>query len=315
MPDTYKLIPERKTLHGHFSPQLPAILTIKSGDSVHYSTLEAGWGLEPFQGRSYYQRRKFEGLTELDDGHAMVGPIAIDGAKAGQTLEIEIKAIRPASWGYCLAGGWHNTVNERLGIDKDGIVHPWTLYPDEGIGRNELGHEISLKPFMGVMGMPPPEAGIHSTVPPRIWGGNMDCKELVVGTKLYLPISVDGALFSVGDGHAVQGDGEVSTTAIECPMEHVELAFNVLDDFPLTSPVANTPNGWLAMGFHEDLDEATYIALEAMFALMQRLWNYERLDAIALASLAVDLHITQIVNKVRGVHAMLPHGRIRQISE
>ena len=139
----------------------------------------------------------------------------------------------------------------------------------------------------------------------------MDCKELVVGSRLFLPIPVEGGLFSVGDGHGVQGDGEVSGTAIECPMDLVELTFHVRDDFPVTAPVAHTPAGWLTMGFDTDLTKATYIALEAMFALMERLFNLEHLDAVALASLTVDMRVTQIVNGVRGAHAVLPHGSVR----
>jgi acetamidase/formamidase len=152
---------------------------------------------------------------------------------------------------------------------------------------------------------------VHSTIPPRVTGGNIDCKELGVGSTLYLPIAVEGGLFSTGDGHAVQGDGEVSITAIECPMDRVDLTFELVDDMPLTTPVANTPAGWITLGFHEDLDEALVIALEAMLTLMKRLHGLERLDALALASLTVDCRITQVVNGVRGVHAVLPHGAIR----
>ncbi|MCA9907620.1 MAG: acetamidase/formamidase family protein, partial [Anaerolineae bacterium] len=153
--------------------------------------------------------------------------------------------------------------------------------------------------------------GVHSTVPPRPTGGNIDCKELIVGSTLYLPIAVEGGLFSTGDGHAVQGDGEICVTAIECPVDRVDLTFDLLDDMPLTTPIANTPAGWITLGFHEDLDEALVIALEAIVALLQRLHGLSRLDALALASLTVDFRITQVVNQVRGVHAVLPHGAIR----
>ncbi len=313
MAKTYTLRPERKTLHGHFSRDLAPVLAIAPGDMVQYATRDGNWGLEPFEGGDYKLRREFEGREpELDVGHPLVGPIAIENARPGMTLEVHIKEVRPEKWGFCLAGGWPSATNERLGITDRGIVHAWTLDPETGVGRNHLGHTVALRPFMGIMGMPPDEPGIHSTTPPRIWGGNMGCKELVAGSRLYLSIPVEGGLFSVGDGHAAQGDGEVSSTAIECPMEMVELTFHLHDDFPVTTPVANTPAGWVTMGFHESLDEATFIALEAMFALMGRLYQLERLDAIALASIAVDLRVTQIVNGgVRGVHAILPHGRVR----
>src|SRR5438477_1843029 len=186
----------------------------------------------------------------------------------------------------------------------------WTLDADNMMARNRLGHISALHPFMGVMGMPPDEPGVQPTAPPRPCGGNIDCKELVAGSTLYLPISVPGALFSVGDGHAVQADGEVSGTAIECPMERVELTFRLNDTLRITTPWANTPAGWLTLGFHEDLNEATYIALQAMLDLLTSRYRMERAEALAMASLLVDMRITQIVNGVRGVHALLPHGAI-----
>ena len=161
------------------------------------------------------------------------------------------------------------------------------------------------------MGMPPPESGIHSTQPPRVWGGNIDCKELGAGSTLFLPIPVDGALFSAGDCHARQGDGEVSQLAIECPLERAELTLSVRDDLPLTTPVAWTPAAWLTFGFDENLDEAAATATDAMLDLMGREHDLERRDALALASLVVDLRVTQIVNRVKGVHAVLSHDAVR----
>jgi acetamidase/formamidase len=162
-----------------------------------------------------------------------------------------------------------------------------------------------------VIGMPPPEPGIHPTQPPRVSGGNIDCKELMAGSTLYLPIPVDGALFSAGDGHARQGDGEVSQVAIECPLERAELTLSVRDDLPLTTPIAWTPTAWLTFGFDEDLDEAAAIATDAMLDLMGREHDLERRDALALASLVVDLRVTQLVNRALGVHAVLAHDAVR----
>jgi acetamidase/formamidase len=177
-------------------------------------------------------------------------------------------------------------------------------------GRNQHGHTVRLRPFLGVLGMPPAEPGIHPTRPPRRCGGNIDCKELVAGSALYLPIAVPGALFSAGDGHAAQGDGEVAGPAIECPMEQVDLTFALRDDLPLHVPYAHTPAGWVTFGLHEDLNEATLLALDAMLDLLAAQMGIHRKDALALASVAVDLRVTQIVNQVRGVHAVLPHGAI-----
>jgi acetamidase/formamidase len=159
--------------------------------------------------------------------------------------------------------------------------------------------------------MPPPEPGVHATGPPRAWGGNLDCKELVAGTTLYLPVPVDGALFSAGDGHARQGDGEVSSTAIECPLERAELSLTLREDFELRTPLARTRDSWIALGLGGSLDEAAANATDAMLALMERELGLERRDALALASVVVDLRVTQVVNGVLGVHAVLRDDAIR----
>jgi acetamidase/formamidase len=161
-----------------------------------------------------------------------------------------------------------------------------------------------------VVGLAPAAPGRHSTVPPRPTGGNLDCKELVAGSILYLPVAVDGALLSIGDGHARQGDGEVGGTAIECPMT-TELTLDVRDDLPVRTPVADTPAGWVTMGVAESVDEASYRALEAMFDLMQQRLDLSRAQAAALASVVVDLRVTQIVNQTVGAHAVLPHDALR----
>ncbi|MFN8448114.1 MAG: acetamidase/formamidase family protein [Anaerolineae bacterium] len=315
MPSTHTIPLELRNMRGYFSPDLAPILTIDPGDSVVSGTLEAGWHTEPslVVDGAYREGGHFPGYDpdSYGTGHAMIGPVAVRGAQPGMTLVVRVNAVVPGAWGGCYAGGWKAPVNARYGIEERGVVHAWTLDAEKLIGRSQLGHTVTLRPFLGVMGMPPPEPGRHVTTPPRAWGGNMDCKELTAGTTLYLPIPVEGALFSFGDGHAVQGDGEVSITAIECPMQQVDLTLDLRDDFPITTPHACTPQGWLTLGFGDTLDDATYAALEAMFALIQKQYGVERLDAIALASLTVDLRITQIVNDVVGVHAFLPHGAIR----
>ena len=305
--------PERRTLHGHFSPELEPVLWIDSGDTVRFRTLESGWNIESrTSSRHEDQPRTFEPRDpELDSGHALCGPIAIRGAEPGMTLAVRIDAVRPGTWGTTFAGGWSHPVNERLGLLNEGTILRWTLDPDALIGRDQFGHTVALRPFMGVMGMPPAEPGIHSTVPPRATGGNIDCRELVTGSTLYLPIAVPGGLFSVGDGHAAQGDGEVAVTAIECPIERVDLQFTLLPELRLAMPRAHTPAGWLTFGFDTDLNQAMMVALEAMVELIGEQYHLARAEALALASIVVDLRITQIVNQVRGVHAVLPHNAIR----
>jgi acetamidase/formamidase len=296
---------ERRTLHGHFSRDLPAVLTIDSGDTVAFSCLDAGWNVEP--GRKFEPR---EG--ELDDGHALIGPIELRDARAGQLLEVRIDEVRVGSWGATFAGGWSTPLNDRLEVSEgDGSVVRWSLDASKGIGRDGEGREVDLRPFPGVLGMPPPEPGIHSTGPPRKWGGNIDCKELVAGTTLFLPVPIDGALFSAGDGHARQGDGEVSQTAIECPLDRLELTLSIHEEPVLQTPVARIPEAWLTLGLAEDLDEAAAIATDAMLGLMGRELGLGRRDALALASVVVDLRVTQIVNGVKGVHAVLRDDAIR----
>ena len=304
--------PERATLHGSFSRDFSPALTIEPGDTVHFRTLDAGWHLGPFTNEEERLTNVFTPRSkERDSGHALCGPIAIRGALPGMALEVRINDIRPGSWGWTIGGCRKDKVNAYLGLLEECDELLWTLDADSMTGRDQYGHTIQLRPFMGVMGLPPDEPGIHPTPPPRFCGGNMDCKELVAGSILYLPVTVPGALFSVGDGHGVQGDGEVSGVAIECPMERVDLTFYLRDDMPLKTPRVRTTNAWMTLGFHTDLHEATLIALDAMLDLMNEQYSLPRARALALASLIVDLRITQIANGVLGVHAVLPDGAIQ----
>jgi len=303
---------ERRTLHGHFSRDLAPVLTIVSGDTIAFSAPDAGWGIGPPQDAGGTRERFEPRDPELDRGHPLIGPIEVRGARAGQTLEVRIEEVRVGSWGITDAGGWSTPLNERLDVaEGESATLVWELDADAEVGRDQLGREVRLRPFLGVLGMPPAEPGIHPTAPPRPCGGNIDCKELVAGTTLYTPIPVDGALFSAGDGHAAQGDGEVSQLAIEAPIERADLTLVVRDDLALVTPIAWTPSGWLTLGFDEDLDEAAAIAIDAMLELMGREHGLERRDALALASVVVDLRVTQVVNGVQGVHAVLPHDAIR----
>lgn len=271
---------ERRTLHGHFSRELEPVLTIAAGDSIAFACPNAGWEVE--------EGRRFEPYdAELDAGHALIGPIEVRGAKAGKTLVVGIDEVRPADWGVTF--GHEAKVIWRLG-DGDGV--------------DDRGARVRLAPFLGVLGMPLDEPGIHGTGPPRRCGGNIDCRELVAGTTLYLPISLEGARFSAGDGHAAQGDGEVSGTAIESPIERAQLTLD-LSDLELRSPIARTTDAWIAFGFDEDLDLAAQQATATMLDLMERELDLERSYALALASVVVDLRVTQIVNGVKGVHTVL----------
>jgi acetamidase/formamidase len=277
----HEILLNEETVHGYFSSALPPVLTIDPGDSVRFQALNAGWSWD--SGQDHFERDRV-----LHDGHALTGPIEVRRARAGQTLEVFIDEVTPASWGVTFA-------------DEQPFV--WTL--DGDTATDDRGVTVSLAPFLGVIGMPPPEPGVHSTRPPRRSGGNIDCKLLVAGTTLFLPISVDGALLSAGDGHGAQGDGEVSGTAIECPLERAQLTIDVRDDLELRSPIARTPDSWITFGFDEDLDLAAEECLASMLDLMERELSFDRAHALALASVAVDLHVTQVVNLSKGVHAVL----------
>jgi acetamidase/formamidase len=271
---------DQRTLHGYFSRDLEPVLTIKPGDAVRFSIPNSSWYVGPDE--------KFVSRDPATHtGHALVGPIEVRGARAGQTLTVLIDEVTPGSWGVTYTKPPH--------------LIRWEL--DGTVGRG-AGRAVPLAPFLGVLGMPPPESGVHSTIPPRRFGGNIDCKDLVAGTTLFLPIPIDGAFFSAGDGHAAQGDGEVSGTAIECPVEG-QVTIGVRDDLAIEWPIARTADAWLTFGFDEDLRQAARIALDGMLNLMGREHDLNRDDALALASVVVDLRVTQLANKTVGVHAVL----------
>jgi acetamidase/formamidase len=263
-------------MRGWFSRDYEPVVSIEPGESVSFQARNAGWFWDPD-----VEPDRPEGA-----GHALEGPFEVRGARAGQTLVVLVEEVTPRPWGETWADG-------------EGFV--WSLDGDMWrLGR----HAVRSAPFLGVIGMPPPEPGEHSTIPPRRWGGNIDCKLLTVGATLYLPIPVDGARLMAGDGHGAQGDGEVSGTAIECPLERATLTLDV-DDRELRSPIARTADSWIAFGFDEDLDAAADEATQTMLDLMERELGVSRREALAVASVSVDLHVTQVVNEVKGVHAIL----------
>ena len=270
-------------MKGWFSRAYEPVATVDPGEPVVFQARNAGWSWDPDD----------EPVRPPNAGHALEGPWEVRGARAGATLVVHVEEVTPRAWGVTFAPD---------------LKLMWSLEGETWV--SERGSRVAAAPFLGVIGMPPPEPGEHSTIPPRRFGGNIDCKELVAGTTLYLPIPVDGALLMAGDGHGAQGDGEVSGTAIECPLERARLRFE-LSDLELRSPVARLDGAWLAFGFDEDLDRAAEEAMATMLDLMERELSLDRNHALALASVAVDLRVTQIVNQVKGVHAVLRDGAIR----
>lgn len=307
-------IPLQSThLHSSFNRDYQPILTIASGDTIQLKTPDIQWGYsaaETEERTIFTSREKEETLI-----HPIIGPIAIEGAKTGMVLEVRTNRLVPGWYGRNWAGGLPAWQNDKLGIaESDRLQVDWKLDAARMTGICELGNQefkVGLSPFLGLMGVAPAETGTFPTKPPGYFGGNIDCKELVPGSSLFLPISVDGALFSLGDGHALQGDGESSGTAIECPMDLADVTLILHKEMKLSMPRANTPAGWITFGFDHDLNEAAAVALAEMVSFMEQLYGISRSEATALSSVAVDLHVTQVVNDVKGVHAILPHGVLR----
>lgn len=200
-----------------------------------------------------------------------------------------------------------------MGVDRDALFG-WRIDANAMQATDRGGSRITIpiRPFLGVMGNAPAEPGPLKTAPPRRVGGNLDCKELVAGSTLFLPVEVSGALFSLGDGHAVQGDGEAGQTGMECPMERIELQLSLRNGTALPGPQARTPAGYVVMGIGATLDDATAMALDGMLLHITEEYGIERPEALALSSLLVDLRVTQIVNGTVGVHAILAHNTLKR---
>jgi acetamidase/formamidase len=302
-----RLEPGPDTVHwGYFDATLPPRLTIDSGERVTISTVSGGpevMPAPPLKIPAALPAIHAHVTRKMVPGHICTGPVFVKGAKAGKVLQVDIEAIDVFyDWGYNsirpLAGALPHdfTENRNIHIVLDRAKKAWVL---------PWGQEVPLAPFFGVMGVaPPPAWGVCSTLPPRKNGGNLDNKELGAGTTLYLPVFVDGALFSCGDGHGVQGDGEVCITAVETGLTGT-FRLTARDDMTLEWPMAETPTHMMTMAFDPDLDDCVVVALRAMIDLICARSNLDRYQAYTLCSLAADLRITQVVNGNKGVHVML----------
>jgi acetamidase/formamidase len=282
------------------------VLRVQPGDVVVVESLDSGGHLEPQRSPGEERPRMFVPR----EGHCLTGPVDVVGARPGDVLSVHFADLEPGGWGWTASGGTDTWLNEQLGVDGARGYLLYAIDVEEGRARNQLGHEVRLAPFLGVVGVACDVPGDLSTVPPRPEsGGNIDCRDLVAGSTLFLPVNVPGALLTVGDGHAAQGHGEVGGTAIECPMTS-ELVLDLVDDPPLRSVHALTPDARLTFGFDADLNAATAAALGDMLTWLERLLSVPRAQALALASAVVDLHVTQVANRTWGVHASLPHAAL-----
>jgi acetamidase/formamidase len=295
---------------GYYSGLSKPVLTVRSGDTVHMQTLSTcgppekliANGVQPADIPPYTQAIYDEVKDQGPGGHILTGPIAIQEAEPGDVLEVDILAVDIDAGFACNGFG--------LGRGFLPMEYPYSrtkivpLDRKRMIGQFSPGIDIPLHPFFGSMGVAPAGGKIDSA-PPFAHAGNMDNKELVAGTILYIPVAVKGALFQAGDGHAAQGNGEVDITALETYLTGT-FRFVVHKDRHLIWPRAETPEYYISMGFSKDLKEAAEHALRDMIEFLEVEKHLNRDDAYMLASVAVDMNITQLVDGNVGVHAMCP---------
>lgn len=300
-----------ETCHwGFFDARLKPVLTVESGDTVTVETISGGPDVLPPEGFHVPpELREVHVRSErMVPGHILTGPVAVAGARPGDVLEVEMLEVAlRQDWGY-------NFIKPLAGTLPDDFPEPYhTNIPidrDAGLARLPWGLELPLAPFFGVMGVAPPRSwGRITSLIPRAHGGNLDNKELVAGATLHLPVFVDGALFSCGDGHGAQGDGEVNVTAIETALEGT-FRLTLRRDLGLTYPRAETPTHYITMGMDPDLDQCAVRALRDMIALLGEKAGLSREDAYTLCSLAADLRVTQTVNGSKGVHCMIARSHV-----
>ncbi|XWW46509.1 acetamidase/formamidase family protein [Fibrella sp. USSR17] len=304
---------------GYFGADVPPVSRIKDGDIVEIQTVNPS-GVSRTDPEAFY---KTNNLT-IDDhakeviaimkqvkpepsgirGHMLTGPIYIENAQPGDHIEIRILDLTlPADFGvnsvWPGGGGIPDLVKQR-----ETFVYRYDAKRRTGTFID--GVEIPLKPFMGVMALsPPPETGRVSSIPPAFFGGNLDIKHLTKHSTLHLPVSVPGGLFTTGDGHAAQGNGEVSGVAIETAV-NLTAQFIVHKNSGLKMPRAETPTHFIAVGLDKDLDKAMKQALAEAVQFVQTELGFTFNQALSIASTGVDLEISQVVDQVLGVHAMIP---------
>jgi acetamidase/formamidase len=287
----------RAHVHHGWNNAFPPRLRIAPGETVHFETVDASSGQLNRESTS-------QDLARLDLARVnpVTGPVYVDGAAPGDALKITVLSLRPSGW------GWTGNI-PGFGLLTDQFpqarLHHWHYGPGLMPAMYGPGGRVPLKPMCGTIGVAPAEPGLHSIIPPRNVGGNMDVRDIAEGTELLLPVEVDGALFSVGDTHAAQGDGEVCGTAIESPID-VTLKIELVKDARLRMPRFATPrpvNRHLDAKGHEvttgigpDLMAGAKTAVSEMVELLSRRFGYSPIDAYMLCSVCADLRISSIVD-------------------
>jgi acetamidase/formamidase len=318
-----------------FTADNPPILRVQSGDLVTLETVSHE-GILPDQGdtvefftKAGIDREKIlpdqlqvkEAIKKTAPGpHVITGPIYIEGAEPGDVLEIKTVKI-DYRVPYGVISNRHSKGALPGEYPKDGAeiytkVLPLDIEREVGIFRPANGRpniEIPLKPFMGIMGVAPanPEDAVNS-VPPGVYGGNVDIKHLTAGSSLYLPVQVPGALFYSGDPHCAQGNGEVALTAIECSLTPT-FELTVHKDMALETPMGQTPDAWLAIGLDKDLDEAMKKSVRESLRIVEDEYGLTKQDALLLGSAAIDFEVSQVVDIVKGIHGVIRKDLLKDL--
>ncbi|MEM1172189.1 MAG: acetamidase/formamidase family protein [Cyanobacteria bacterium P01_H01_bin.35] len=301
-----------QTVHlGGFSHELEPALIINSGDSVDVETY-TGYYLYDQAPKDFLNPEFLEICHNLPaerkvgpGPHLLTGPIYINDAQPGDVLEIILENIYPSlPMGFnSIRRGW-GALPEEFTEPKLNFI-PLSLEKKFAEFPPKSGIKIPLQPFFGILGVAT-ENTQRSSIPPGSYGGNIDCRELQVGSRIFLPVFVPGGFFSIGDGHSAQGDGEINVTAIETSMNGT-IQIKLRKDLQLTFPMAETSSDIISFGFGKTLDSAFELALKQMISWLEKFVGLSAEDAYILCSLAVNFHITQVVNiPQKGVHGMLP---------
>jgi acetamidase/formamidase len=307
MPQHHEIAPlPENMVWGYLDAAVAPVLRVASGDTVALASWAASNEHRLPPDRSLVKQGHLRALSECAPGpstHFITGPVHVEGALPGDVLQIEILEIELVDdWGFVAIRPLAGTLPEDF--DAAHIIHP-AIDRARNVCRLPWGKELALDPFFGVMAVAPPAHwGRCSSMQPRKFGGNMDNKELRAGTTLYLPVLTEGALFYAGDGHGVQGDGEVCVTALETSLAG-KFRLTVRKDLRYDQPFAESATHLISIGLNEDLDEAARQALREMIAHVCRRTSLEDHEAYMLCSLAGDLRVTQTVDGVKGCHMML----------
>lgn len=298
---------------GVFDATLPPILTIESGDLVSFPDTWSHF-LNELQPGVPIDRLAALRLGNPGRGpHSIIGPIAVKDAMPGDVLEVRYRRLRPVEWGAV----FNNPAALGTGLLPKDFSQGQVKYVDLDLkrmqGKFAPDINIPLTPFQGTLGVAPPDGffpplspGVTNSVPPGPHGGNLDLKELTEGSILYLPVWKPGALLYTGDSHAVQGDGEISLTALETRMREVLIQVILHKQKNFQWPVAETATHWITVGLDKDLNAAMSLAARNAIGFLATRAQLTPLDAYALCSIAVSFRVTQVVDIVRGVHAMIP---------